>query len=276
MENILIGYRLASWQNSCLIPKDLLTGYYQPEISVRKISSGEFTEPILAVPKDKTKLKLPRSKVNANTSRVIAYGRPIDVFFMQIQGSGHLRYKDGRILRAGYAANNGQSYKSIGSVLIRRRELTKDQASKDSIEAWMKKAGPKRARELMNENPRYIYFKEQAIVEGEGPLGAMRLPLTAMGSMAVDPRYHPYGTVYYVTGKIPQSKGDYKGKESGLILVAQDTGKAIRGAKRGDLYFGSGDAAGDRAGVMKHKMKWLTLLPRRLAERIATRSQPTS
>ncbi|MGB0907275.1 MAG: murein transglycosylase A [Maricaulaceae bacterium] len=253
----------------------LLTGYYQPEIPVRRKANAEFSEPILSVPKAKHKTHLHRKNINASTSRVIAYGRPIDVFFMQIQGSGHIRFKDGTRLRAAYAGNNGKPYKSIGRVLIDRREMTKEQASKQTIEKWMQKAGPKRTRALMNENPRYIFFEERAIKTGEGPMGAMRVPLTSMGSMAVDPRYHPYGTLFWVVGKVPKKAGDYKGAETGFLLSAQDTGKAIRGAMRGDLYFGTGHDAGARAGVMKHPAKWTVLLPKSLAARLAAK-QPSA
>jgi len=246
----------------------LLTAYYQPEIDVRRIPNLEFSEPILAVPKLKSDQNLPRAKISPKTARVIAYGRPLEVFFMQIQGSGHIRFKNGRILRAAYAANNGRPYRSIGSVLIERGETTKDRSSKHDIESWMRKAGPKAARALMNENTRYIFFKEQKIKAGEGPVGAMRVPLTANGSVAVDPRYHPYGSLIWVETKLPQAPRDYKGTLSGRLVVAQDTGKAIRGAMRGDLYFGSGDAVGALAGVMKHPSKWTIFLPRPLAERL--------
>lgn len=249
----------------------LLTGYYQPEIDVRRTPTAEFSEPILAVPTQAERKRWPRSMMNPATSRVIAYGRPLDVFFMQIQGSGHIRFSDGRTIRAAYAGNNGFPYVSIGRVLINRGALTKDRSSKDDIEAWMRQAGPEQARALMNENKRYIFFTEQAIAKGEGPLGAMRVPLTAMGSMAVDPRYHPYGVVMWLTGSLPQYGGDYRGREQGILLVAQDTGKAIQGAMRGDLYFGSGDEPGTRAGVMKHPMRWTLLLPRDLARRLAAR-----
>ncbi|WP_371396583.1 murein transglycosylase A [Fretibacter rubidus] len=248
--------------------RGLLTGYYQPELEVRRVPTPEFSEPILAVPtKDRFKT-LPRSKITPRTSRVIAYGRPLEVFFMQIQGSGHIRFEDGRKIRAAYAGNNGFDYTSIGGVLIRRGDTTKDRSAKRDIEAWMRKAGPKAARDLMNENKRYIFFTEQKIEEGEGPMGGMRVPLTDMGSMAVDPRYHPYGALIWLQVKIPQEAGDYRGTEQGLLLSAQDTGKAIVGALRGDIYFGSGDAAGAKAGVMKHNGQWTLLLPRALAERL--------
>ena len=239
----------------------LLTGYYEPEVEVRLTPSAEFSEPILAKPKDAVKLTLPRSEVNATTSRVIAYGRPIDVFFLQVQGSGRLKYSDGRILRAAYAANNGHNYRSIGGVLINRGELTRDNASKQSIAEWMQRHGPQAARALMNENPRYIYFTEQSIQTGEGPQGAMRVPLTGMGAIAVDPRYHPYGSLIWLETTLPAKPGDYRGELTGLLVAAQDTGNAIKGPLRADLFFGSGYDAGERAGVQKHRAKWTLFLP---------------
>lgn len=244
----------------------LLTGYYEPEVEVRLSPSAEFSEPILAKPDSEAKVKLPRADVNANTSRVIAYGRPIDVFFLQIQGSGRLKYADGRILRAAYAANNGQAYRSIGGVLIGRGELTREQASKQSIANWMQRNGPKATRDLMNENPRYIYFTEQSIRPGEGPQGAMRVPLTAMGAIAVDPRYHPYGSLAWLETTLPLHPGDYRGRPTGLLVAAQDTGSAIKGPLRADLFFGSGDEPGERAGVQKHPVKWTIFLPRHMAD----------
>jgi membrane-bound lytic murein transglycosylase A len=243
----------------------LLTGYYEPEIDVRLAPDRTFYEPILAEPKKKSVLKLPRAKLNATSSRVIAYGRPIDVFFMQIQGSGRIKYKEGRSLRAAYANNNGRPYKSIGKVLVDRGEMTLEQASKQSIEKWMKDNGYVKMRELMNQNPRYIFFKEQAIGDGEGPRGAMQVPLTDMGSIAIDPRYHPYGTLAWLETTLPQKGGDYRGKPARILVTAQDTGSAIRGPLRGDLFFGSGDEAGAKAGVMKHPVRWTIFVPKHIA-----------
>ena len=252
---------------SLMTPTDaegLLTGYYEPEVEVRLAPTAEFSEPILAKPASAAKIKLPRSQVNAGTSRVIAYGRPIDVFFLQVQGSGRLKYGDGRILRAAYAANNGQPYRSIGGVLIRRGELTREQSSKQSISEWMERNGPTAARELMNENPRYIYFAEQAIRPNEGPQGAMQVHLTGMGAIAIDPRYHPYGTLAWLETSLPTFPGDFRGQPTGLLVTAQDTGSAIKGPLRADLFFGSGDYAGELAGIQKHPVRWTILLPRNL------------
>ena len=250
----------------------LLTGYYEPEVEVRLQPDATFSEPVLALPDDPAHRVLPRSAQGPHRARVIAYGRPIDVFFLHIQGSGRLRYADGRTLRAAYAGNNGKPYRSIGRVLIERGELTRDQSAKRNIEAWMADAGPAASRALMNENPRYIFFTEQAIRPGEGPNGAMRVPLTAMGSMAVDPRYHPYGTLAFLQTKIPVQARDYRGADAALLVAMQDTGSAIRGPLRGDLFFGSGARAGALAGVQKHPVRWTLLLPKAIAPSPAPQS----
>jgi len=213
----------------------LLTGYYEPEVDVRVKPDAVFSEPILAKPASEAALNLPRAQVNASTSRVIAYGRPIDVFFLQIQGSGRLKYGDGRVLRAAYAANNGQTYRSIGAVLVARGEMTLEQASKQSIAAWMTRKGPAAARDLMNQNPRYIYFTEQAIREGEGPQGAMRVPLTGMGAIAVDPRYHPYGSLVWLDTTLPTAPGDYRGVRSNRTRLksgGMSPGPSVRAGSR--------------------------------------------
>lgn len=248
--------------------RGLITGYFQPAIDVRRRPTAEFSEPILAVPTREDVRTLPRSKIGAASSRVIAFGRPMEVFFMQIQGSGQINFEDGSRMRAAYAGNNGYKFTSLAGVLIRRGEMTPERASKQSIEAWMRRAGPVEARALMNENKRYIFFKEEPLVPGEGPKGSVGVPLTAMGSLAVDPRHHPYGVPVWLTVNIPQFGGDYIGQQTGLLLVPQDTGKAIRGAKRGDLYFGEGAQAGAKAGVMKHRGEWVILLPAGLALRL--------
>jgi len=184
---------------------------------------------------------------------------------MQIQGSGVLALETGERVRAAYDGNNGRPYTSIGRVLVDRGAFTLEQASKQSIEDWMDRAGPEAARALMNENTRYIFFKEETIFPGEGPKGAMRVPLTDMASIAVDPSHYPYGIPVWLETKLPSVKGDYRGADQQLLAIAQDTGKAIRGPFRADLYFGSGDQAGDLAGIMKHSARWTVLLPFHLA-----------
>lgn len=255
----------------------LLTAYYAPEIDVRLQADTEFYEPLLARPTDKTIQKLPRESLNVLSSKVLAYGRPIDVFFLQVQGSGRIRFEDGTQYVAAFDGHNSHKYKSIGRVLIDRGEMTRTEASKQAIENWMISAGYAATRELMNQNPRYIFFKTEYVQEGLGPKGAMSVPLTAMGSLAVDPRAHPYGALIWLDVKLPEQGGDFVGKQTGLLVVAQDTGGAIKGTRRGDIYFGEGADAGARAGVMKHKGKWTIVLPTELALSVmASLTQPVS
>ncbi|MEP6342727.1 MAG: MltA domain-containing protein [Maricaulaceae bacterium] len=244
----------------------LLTGYYEPEIEVRSRIDGEFSEPILQRPEDDDLKNMSRADIYKNQIdyKVLAYGRPIDVFFMQVQGSGRLRFKDGEIQRAAYGGHNGHKYKSIGSVLIRRREMTRDEASKQSIENWMANAGSIASRELMEENERYIYFGLEEVDSDEGPKGSFTVPLTSMASMAIDPKARPYGVPVWLQTTLPQHSGDFVGSPQSLLVIAQDSGTAIKGKARGDLFFGSGDEAGELAGVMKHDVTMTHLLPRHL------------
>ena len=248
----------------------IVTGYYQPEIKVRRVKDETYSEPILSVPTNKSVLSWPRSKISELAASPIAYGKPMEVFFMQIQGSGVLGFENGEKIRAAYAANNGYPYTSIGRLLIERGELSKDQASKQDIEQWMSLAGPQKSKALMNENKRYIFFKPETILPGEGPKGAQQVPLTEMASIAVDPSHYPYGLPVWLETKTPSGKGDYIGQDTNLLVISQDTGKAIRGAFRADLYFGSGFFAGDKAGVMKHPASWTLLLPFHLALQLAS------
>ncbi|MBL4870252.1 MAG: MltA domain-containing protein [Robiginitomaculum sp.] len=262
-------------------PQDtgLLTGYYAPEIAVRKTANAEFNAPLLARPNVSAIQNLPRSALSDQSATALAYGRPIDVFFLQIQGSGQIKFKDGTTFMAAYNGHNGHIYKSIGRVLIQNGELKKGAVSKQAIETWMQNVGVERAQDLMNNNPRYIYFKLEPIKKGVGPKGAAGVPLTPMGSLAIDPRNYPYGLPIWLEANLPVKGGDFDGQATGLLVITQDTGSAIKGKGRGDLYFGIGGAAGAKAGVMKHKARWTVLLPTALAIKLAeenTETKPSS
>jgi len=273
----------------------LLTGYFEPEMPVRAAPDAEFSEPILARPDDLVTADLglfddelqglsivgqvqggrfipydPRAQITPERAEILAWGRPADVFFLQVQGSGRLIFPDGRLERAAFAAHNGLPYQSIGRALVARGALTLDQASKAGIERWMEQAGLAASRELMNENPRYVFFETRPIGDPSvGPVGAEGVALTAMASMAVDPAHHPYGLPVFLNVRLPQAAGDDQGVETGLLVIAQDTGGAIKGPLRGDLFFGSGESAGDLAGVMRHEARWTLLLPTELALSLA-------
>lgn len=255
------------------------TGYFEPLIEARRWPEGRFSAPVPGPPGDLVKsgngpmqrlpsgrLRAypPRAEIEPEPSRVLGYAHPADVFFLQIQGSGRLRFPDGSTVRAAYFAHNGHPFRSTANWLIRQGEIGRGEASMQGIRAWMDRASPRRVQTAMNANPRYVFF--QALAEGDpslGPAGAMGVPLTPLGSMAVDDELHAYGVPYLVSTDAPGLGGRWSG-----LLVSQDTGRAIRGAVRGDIYFGTGDGAGARAGTMNAPGRMWALLPRGVAARL--------
>jgi len=183
---------------------------------------------------------------------------PIDAFFLQVQGSGRVQLNDGgSIVRVAYADQNGYPYKSIGRYLVDKGELSLAQASAQGIKAWLA-ANPGRQQELLNANPSYVFFKEEKVLDpSKGPKGAQGVPLTPLRSIAVDPQFVPLGTPVFLATTQPNNNVPLQ-----QLVVAQDTGGAIKGAVRADFFWGFGDEAGDKAGKMKQRgMMWL-LLPK--------------
>ena len=265
-----------------VIPPDgarKFTGYFEPTYDARRTPTPPFTEPVPALPADlipnngKPLQRLPdgrtrpypaRAQITTSGVQAIAYAHPADVFFLQIQGSGRLRFPDGTTMRAVYAAHNGHKFKSTANWLIRTGRISRGEASMQGIRAWMNRAGPAEMRMAMNQNPRFVFFRAEA--EGDpslGPAGAEGVPLTPLGSMAVDTSLHPLGVPMFVQTTAPGLGGDWSG-----LLIAQDTGGAIKGPVRGDIYFGTGPEAGERAGTMNAPGRLWVLLPRAVAERM--------
>jgi membrane-bound lytic murein transglycosylase A len=180
---------------------------------------------------------------------------PIDLFFLQIQGSGQVELADGGRVRINYADQNGHPYRSIGKWLIDQGELKAHEASMQGIKAWAR-ANPKRLQEMLNANPSLVFFRELA-VEGSGPQGALGLPLTPRRSIAVDPRHVPLGAPVFLDTTWPNEARPLR-----QLMLAQDTGGAIRGVVRADFYWGSGAEAGSLAGKMRQKGRMWVLLPR--------------
>ncbi|HYG13672.1 MAG TPA: MltA domain-containing protein, partial [Methylophilaceae bacterium] len=179
----------------------------------------------------------------------------IDLFFLQIQGSGIIELESGERVQVGYADHNGYTYRSIGRVLIDRGELAASEASMQGIKRWARNH-PAQLRDLLNANQSYVFFRE--LPAGlPGPLGALGVPITAERSIAVDPRYIPLGAPVFLDTTYPNSSTPLKG-----LVVAQDTGGAIKGGVRADFYWGAGDAAGQRAGAMKQSGRMWVLLPK--------------
>ncbi len=188
----------------------------------------------------------------------LAYMRPEDLFFLQIQGSGVLVFPDGRRLKASYAADNGRPFVPIASAMVRRGELERDRASGSAIRAWLHAhAGPE-AQSVMDLDPRYVFFS-LAPDDGREPAGAAGLPLTPGRAVAVDPAWHAYGEPYWIDAAAPTLSGAVPTYRR--LVMALDTGSAIRGDVRADLYLGRGEAAGLEAGRVRLTLLMVRLVP---------------
>jgi membrane-bound lytic murein transglycosylase A len=197
-----------------------------------------------------------RGDLTPYQGQAFAYAHPVDVYNLQIQGSGRIAFPDGTQARAAYAAQNGYRWNSALGALRDSGEL-QGGATWSNFRNWSNQNGAEATQRALNADPSYVFFQEEAITDpSAGPRGAAGVPLTPMGSIAVDPAYHPYGAVVFVDGT-------YAGQSFRRLLVAQDTGGAIRrGPQRGDVFFGSGDEAGRAAEQMNGAARWWTLLPR--------------
>jgi len=197
---------------------------------------------------------------------------PIDAFFVQIQGSGVVQLAEGGTMRIGYAGQNGHAYTAIGRELIAEGALTRETVSMQSIRAWLL-AHPERADEMMNRNASYVFFEA---LEGDGPIGSQGVVLTPERSLAIDREFIAQTTPIWVDtmAPIPGQDGEAPWRR---LVVAQDTGGAIRGPVRGDIYWGSGERAADIAGRTKGTGRYYLLLPNELVSEEATpeRTPPT-
>jgi membrane-bound lytic murein transglycosylase A len=267
----------------------LITGYYEPLLKGSRTKSDRYRYPLYTKPDDLITIDLGsvypelanrrlRGKLVGN--KVIPYynrgeieitqsplaGKEliwvddiVDLFFLQIQGSGYIMLENGDGVHVGYADQNGQPYQSIGKILIDRGEISADKASMQGIKEWARKNTDK-LRDLLNSNPSYVFFRE--LPGGiSGPPGALGVPLTAERSIAVDPRYIPLGAPVFLSTTLPNSNQPLQ-----RLMLAQDTGGAIKGAIRADFFWGAGDNAGRQAGAMKQRdSKMWVLLPKGFA-----------
>jgi membrane-bound lytic murein transglycosylase A len=250
------------------------TGYYEPEIRGSRMQATGYEVPIYAKPDDLVRCTQPdgttgRGRLDETGTCVLYYTRaeiedgglagrslelawavdPIELFFLQIQGSGRILMPDGQVMRIGYADQNGREYVAIGRLLRDRGFLPQGGANMDAIVAWMR-AQPDGGKSLMRENPSYIFFKE---LTGPGPLGALNVPVAARSSAAADPKFVPLGAPVFLSLDRPEASG---------LWVAQDTGGAIKGANRFDTFWGAGEVARRTAGGMSAKGQALILLPK--------------
>ena len=264
----------------------LFTGYYEPELNGSLERRAGFETPLLAKPSDlvlvnlgewRTGLRGERIAGRLRSGRLIPYESraeietgalgdnvetlvwlddPIDAFFLHIQGSGRVRLDDGRVLRVGYDGHNGHSYYPIGRYLVDSGEIDKEAVSLQTIRAWLR-AHPDQMRGVMDLNPSYIFFRR---IDGDGPIGAQGVALTAGRSLAVDRRYIPLGAPVWLDVDYP----DESGNPLQRLVVAQDTGGAIKGAVRGDVFWGHGPTAAEKAGPMAASGRYFVLLPKNL------------
>ncbi len=262
----------------------LVTGYYEPVLDGSRTRSDRFRYPVYGVPEDLVVVDLVslhpdlahrRLRGRLEGRRLVPYwsradieggGRalgapvlawvadPVELFFLQIQGSGQVRTPDGQRVRLGYADQNGHPYRSLGRHLVDRGELALEQASMQGIKAWAA-ANPAKMQAALNENPSYVFFREMP--PADGPTGALGVPLAAGYSIAVDPRHIPLGAPVFLDTTWPLSP-----KPLQRLVLAQDTGGAIRGAVRADFFWGTGDEAGALAGRMRQRGAMWLLWPR--------------
>ena len=289
----------------------LFTGYFEPILKGNRNRTGPFQTPLLARPADLVMVDLGRFRDSLAGQRIagrVSGGRlepfesraeiedatewsddlamvwvedPIDAFFLHIQGSGRVELPDGETIRVNYDGQNGHPYTAIGRILIERGAIAREDVSLQSIQAWLK-ANPSEAPDVMNANASYVFFREIPVEDPElGPPGAQGVALTPLSSIAVDRLYYPMGTPVWLsldlnaqvlTPNDPQSKAEPIAFN--VLTIAQDTGGAITGAQRADLFWGSGDQAGASAGLMKDKGAMYALIPKSLTS--AYLNRPTN
>ena len=266
----------------------LVTGYYEPLLRGSRTRAKGYEQPVRGVPDDlltidlsavfpELKDKRVRGRLEGNKvlpywsrAEIAARGDKlpgptllyvddaVELFFLQVQGSGRVRLADGSTVRLNYADQNGHPYQSIGKVLVERGELKLEEASMQGIQSWAR-ANPGRLEALLNSNPSYVFFREMPNSNG-GPIGALGVPLTAERSIAIDPRSVPLGSPVFLATTRPNSSTPLN-----RLVMAQDTGGAIKGAVRADYFWGFGKEAGEQAGRMKQSGRLWVLLPAELA-----------
>ncbi|UWS79608.1 murein transglycosylase A [Phaeobacter sp. G2] len=239
----------------------LFTGYFEPELEGSRYRTSRFRYPVYRMPPEAKHSNpwLPRRDILTGP---VMQGRgleiawvddPVELFFLQIQGSGRIRLSDGGTIRIGYGGANGHPYRSIGTEMVRRGIYKAHQVSAQVIKAWVRR-NPAAGRELLLHNPSYVFFREiRKIRPSKGPVGAMNRSVTTLRTLAVDPKYTPLGAPVWME----------KGGETKMhrLMIAQDTGSAIKGAQRADVFYGTGDSAGQAAGRLRDPGRMVVLLP---------------
>ena len=237
----------------------VLTAYFAPEYEARRRPTEEFSRAVLPAPADMAARTAARADIEAKAPEgALAWMRPEELFFLQIQGSGVLTFEDGRRMKALYAANNGHTFTGIANPMRDRGLLTRENTSGDAIRRWLGANRGAAADEVMQLNPRYVFFR-LAADDGRQPVGAAAVPLPAGRAIAVDAAFNSYGEVFWLDAEAPILAGAFPTYRR--LVTALDTGGAIKGRVRADLYLGQGAAAGAEAGRVRHTLKMYRLVP---------------
>jgi membrane-bound lytic murein transglycosylase A len=272
-----------------------LTGYYEPILRGSRVRTDKYTVPIYRRPKDliglhsskmryqarrnglsskltyaqrtskglrpyMTREQIERGGLSDRGLEILWLADPVDAFFLHIQGSGIVHMEDGSRVRIGFDGKNGYDYTSVGRALVQAGLMSARELTLDGVKAWLR-ANPEKGRKAMWRNKSFIFFRELPVGQGgEGPIGAQGIPLTNGRSLAVDRRHYRLGLPVFLNVRGFKYQGE---KRLARLMVAQDTGTAIKGAKRGDIFWGSGDEAGEIAGRTYHRGEFYVLLPRR-------------
>jgi membrane-bound lytic murein transglycosylase A len=274
-------------------PHGLFTGYFEPEVLGDRHRRGDFIVPVYGKPQDlvafdpqtEQRIGIRYGRIDDSgqarpyfTRRQIEEGALsgkgleiawlkswADAFFMQVQGSGRIRLPDGSLIRLAFAAKSGLPYTAIGGVLVDRGEVPRAEMSMQGIRNWMEEY-PQEARKLMWENQSFVFFRKVALEDpGLGPVGAQHVQLTPYRSLAVDRTFWAFGTPLWIEAELPISL-ETPARVFRQLMIAQDTGSAIKGSVRGDIFFGAGDQAAQLAGHMKGKGRMFALLPHAVVE----------
>ena len=284
-------------------PNGFLTGYYEPVVDGSRVPTDDFKVPVYGRPRDLVHMGRKRKAESfPNTGRVvrrIARGKYVpyfdraqiedgalatrnleicylkdanDLLFIQIQGSARIRLTDGSLLRVNYDSHNGQPYTPVGRILIERGIIPREEMSMERIRKWMVE-NPEGGKELRRQNKSYVFFRATGAPEHEEARGAQGVPLTATRSIAVDKGLHVYGTPFFIAADLPIST-EASATKFRKLMIAQDTGSAIVGPARADIYFGSGAEAGRIAGRIKNPAQFVMLMPRALDPSEAGKAMP--
>lgn len=271
-----------------------LTGYYEPLVEGSLVPTEDFAEPILRRPDDLVSFppgEMPfalhpdvsaarrrpdkrlepypdRAAIEAgaaayHTQPVVWLRDAVEVFMVQVQGSARVRLPDGGLLRLTYAGRNGQPYSSIGKILVEEGHIPAALMSLANLKAWIRAHGQNRGepgRALLQRNRSYVFFEAGPCADDEGPIGGAGVALSALRSIAVDRNIWAYGLPFWVDAEIPWQTA--AATPFRRLMIAQDTGSAILGAARADVFFGTGDCAGHRAGDIRHSARMSVLLPK--------------